>query len=235
MSKYQRLADLQARLAVRPPSPIPAPRQAAPKPQAAPAPKPPRPVPMPVPSAPDTRTKLTLAKPADAPAEKPAPAPAPAHPAPAPVIAEPAADPVKQPEAASPAVAPSLAELWGCVELVKTWRASGNGQYWGTVDVDVPHLGLRIREIPLRNGLKHIQMPARPLLDMNGTRRRRENGSPMYVDVLQLYAADAYKAFSRAVRREVLRQFPELAHEIPKPETTDASQEVGDSGEGSIT
>jgi hypothetical protein len=163
---------------------------------------------------PPGRLSLPAKKPPEVNAEPDDPAAAQATAKPEPCAPEP------QPVAPEPHKT-SLVEMWGTVRLARTRPIASlkPGQaYWGTADIELPLLGgLIINEIPVHYGttVPAIQFPARPVLDVNGTRIIGENGKFRYTRLLALSDLAALAAFKDAVRAELLKHHPELAGPPP--------------------
>jgi hypothetical protein len=95
--------------------------------------------------------------------------------------------------------------------IVEKWTPRRSNTLYGFADVVLERSHLKIRDCAIheKGGRRWVSLPARPMIDRDGTVLRDEDGKTKYARILEFDTREAGDEFSRAVIAAVLAQFPD--------------------------
>ena len=93
---------------------------------------------------------------------------------------------------------------------VENFKPLRSNTLFGFVDVLIPQLHLRIREVTVHDshGRKWIGLPAKPQITRDGQARRDEHGKIAYSSIIQFTDRGTSNAFAQRVIEELLAAYP---------------------------
>jgi hypothetical protein len=95
---------------------------------------------------------------------------------------------------------------------VENFRPRRSNTLYGFVDILIPEMHLRIRELSVheKNGQRWVGLPSRPQLTKDGSvRRDDQTGKVLYANILEITDRATRDAFSERTITALLAGFPE--------------------------
>src|SRR6516165_4607974 len=94
---------------------------------------------------------------------------------------------------------------------VESFTRRRSNTLFGFVDLVIPELRLRIREVTVHqsHGRRWVGLPGKPQIDRDGAARRDDRGKIAYSPVLQFTDREVGDAFSAGAIAAVLERFPD--------------------------